>query len=193
MYDSPPAQAAALPTAESRWPGVIGTISIVYGIVGMGCGFCGSGGFALQIAQAMTFDITTPPVLIAVTSFNLFVMFMLGIYLLTGGIGLTRRSRKGLARVRRWAMIRLVWAVISLGIGIALLGTTVDWSMAIQEAAAEQAQQQGAPSFAMDERMTTTMTLASTAIMAIIASIYPLFLMLFLSRDRVTEEAAEWI
>src|SRR5262245_56335837 len=103
--DIPPTEQGPLvdEIARTRWPTVIGVISIVYAILGLTCatfqmGWLGlmdvipemwRGGMSMPLPLRLTFLALALPLLIA------------GVMLLTGGVGLVRRKRSSVGLLRK--------------------------------------------------------------------------------------------
>ncbi|MFZ9689505.1 MAG: hypothetical protein ACO3DS_06665, partial [Phycisphaerales bacterium] len=68
-----------------------------------------------------------PLVLLAFVAVGGMLSLALGVLLGVGGLGVVAQRRVGIARVKRWAVLRLVLAVVSLMVSWVLLPTQVDY------------------------------------------------------------------
>ena len=188
-------------TAPSSWPGVIGWISVIYAIAGMLCGGLGQlwamVGFSWQLSMMGIddVDLSLPPMVRFLQIVSLIVLLSLGIYMAMGSIALIRRQAVGLVRLRRWAVLRLVWCVLGFVLALLVLPTTVDQSMLVQEAINEQMQQANpnAPQgFSPDRDMQWMMSLVGVIIGTGIAAVYPVFIGVYLSSSSKKSESETW-
>ncbi|MHC5023179.1 MAG: hypothetical protein ACYTGG_04625 [Planctomycetota bacterium] len=181
---------------ETRWPSVIGGISLAYAIGGLLC---------QVMAGAMTFlgewlmqlggmDLTIPlPIKLAQFSMVV-VTTAVGIMMLVGAVKLLRRRRGGVSLLRKWAFLR----VLLLFIGIVIAVLTAGPQTQIQRAALEIQNQrlrdagrgdliQEATDEELWQKYLRNTLLASGAFL-----IYPVFLGVYLSRRKIEEEITAW-
>lgn len=114
---APPTMPGAVAAAPSTWPTVFGVISIVLGALGvLGAAF----GFVslaliprlLPAGQGTHFPGTVMTVSVSSAALNLMVAALL----IAAGAGLARRRRWGVGATRTWAIMRIVLAIVGVGV-----------------------------------------------------------------------------
>lgn len=184
-----------LPT---KWPTVVGTLSIVLGALGLLCGTIGVGWsvFMDQLTSGMMqADIHAPPSIRIVSIVSALGGTLLALVLVIGGVGLVRRRRMGLAVTRVWAVLRVVWLLIALGLGLWLLPANIEYQMAIQEAQIKAAEADGRefPEWAIKtEDGAWLAAVISIAVGTVVTAIYPTFCIFYLSRRKIADEVRRW-
>ena len=118
----------------------------------------------------------------------------LGVLLGVGGLGVVAQRRTGIARVQRWAFIRLVLAAVSLVVSWVLLPTQVEYNRLAHEwqvaAANDPRMRERLGDF--DPAANRRMTLISQVGGSIAVSLVPFGLLLFLARPTVQRQVARW-
>lgn len=189
------------PAEEPRWPQVVGTISVVYAIIGLLCQ-------SLFLVQTLASDwimrkfvgnVDLPkmpasmflPQVVAVIFGT-----VLGIILLMGGLSVLKRRAKGVKLVRLWAVLRLVLLVFGIGLAIFTAPASIAYQREVQEKVMEAQQERSggrAPAMPqMDEKTQMKLAMVMIAVISAIQAVYPVFAGVFLSRASVAEEVARW-
>ncbi len=125
-------------SARSRWPIVLGSLCLAYGVIGM----CVQGGsilfanFGGSLLKAQGVDIEMPPEMVLAMNVQGAVLVPLGVILSLGGVLLLMRRRVGAKLVLVWAAARVCMAVAGLIWGMMTVDATVDYSRGILESMA---------------------------------------------------------
>lgn len=181
----------------TRWPTVIGIISLVYACGGLLCGL--GYGISILLTEWMMslggMKVDTPPV-IKVTGFAMSVlMIAIGVVMLFGAVNILRRRQAGVKLLKLWALLRV--ALIVLGIVVAML--TAPAQVAFQRSIADATEQRlrdsgqaaAIPPPKTDEEIWRQIMVMS-GVMSAVMAIYPIFIMFYLSRRKITNETLEW-
>jgi len=185
---SPPPMDAAPPARQSSWPTAIGIIAIVFGSMGVLCYGCNSASTLMASAmsgmggQGGTAQANMPPpptglVLIAIM-FQYCSAWLLAVWQLIAGIGLLRRRAWGRTQLIVWALIKVVVSLIVTGLGVVL--------------AADFVQYLNGQLKPVNMTMTVPVYHIISAVSFLIMMIWPVFVLLWLSRRSVREEANQW-
>ncbi len=196
-----PESPATIPTGileppDTGWPRVIGIISIIYAICGLGCQVLGLASIFLTewLMSLGGMDVEMPAMVKITTGATAVVMTGVGFLMLAGGIALVRRRRTGVSRLRLWAILRMV--LIAVGVVVGLM--TAPAQLQFQEQALEATNQmlrekgQTAGIREFDEDAAWTQQMIMVGVLSAAFSAYPLFLGFFLSRRKITDEVATW-
>jgi uncharacterized membrane protein len=179
----------------SRWPTVIGVISIIYAIGGMTCATLQVGWLAVMDAiPEMYRGGITMPLGLRLAMIGLVVpLLILGIMLITGGIGLLRRKRSSVSLLRKWVLLRLVMLLLGVMFAVVTAPAQIEITRQSHEFAARMYAESGqsAPPSKSDEELWRGLIL-QTGIFSALIAIYPLFIGFYLSRRRINDEVAEW-
>jgi len=183
IANAPPTQPAPLRSVPPSWPDVIGIIAIVFGALGAIGGVWGliSPLFMKMLASilpkaqsAMMHKVWTDlwPVMIL----HGLATLTLGIMLLAAGVGLRRRRPWSLPLTRRWAYAKLVVVVLGSILGIIMQR--------------EQMAAQSGP--ALPPRVMQAMVVAGAAVGLAWGAALPVFMLVWLARDRIRRHTAKW-
>lgn len=197
MNTVPPVAAEPLvdEVPPTRWPTVFGVMSIIYAILGLCC-------FSLQglwmaamdfIPEAFRGGVTMPLSLRLVSLGMIIVVLILGVMLLTGGIGLVRRRRSSVNLLKKWVVLRLVMVVIGMIVTIVTAPAQIEIQKQVydfQVRMYEEAQRTPPPPKSEDQMWQTLVIQTGIASAAI--SVYPFILGMFLARKKIADEVAEW-
>lgn len=180
----------------TKWPTVIGVISLIYALGGLLCQLFIGGWtfFSHVIPEQFRGGMTFPPIMKAIGAVQLVILLVLGIIMLTGAVALLRRQRKGVARLKVWAVARIV--MIALGVVISVL--TAQAQIQMQRDALEWQRDffkehnisQEVPD--LTDQQIWKRILISLAVISAIWSAYPLFLGLYLSSRKVSNQVEQW-
>lgn len=180
----------------TKWPRVIGIISVIYAAGGILCqvGVVASSFFSETLLKMGGMDIEMPPVLLAVNTVLGVVMSFVGLLLLFAAINLLRRRRSGVSLHKQWAVLRVVLVVAGVGIGIVLLPANIELQRSIQEASNERLREADRDDLVQEfsEDKVWRQTIITTGVTAGVVSVYPLFIGFYLSRRKIREEVETW-
>lgn len=182
----------------TKWPKVIGVISLLYALGGMLCQI--GGVMSLYLTKwfarlgGFDLDMEIPASLKAVQIGLATLTFCVGILMFVGAVNLLRRRRSGPSLLRVWSVIRLVLIVVGLGLAVMLAPSQVELQRSLLEQQNDQLREAGMESRVKDktddelwQAVIRTGVIASGVFAA-----YPFFLGLWLSRRKVTEEVQHW-
>ena len=193
--DAPPIESEPLDLVEeSKWPKVIGIFSMVYALLGMTCqGFAVLIFLLIPVFQAMSGNDFDAPLMLQILTYVSFTIYVcLGIFLFMGGMRMLRRSTRGLANLKAWAVIRLVMVIVLFVAALFTLPTNIEMQRSINESVNEFLAKNNQPEQPFDEDAIYTRTVIGAAIAAGLMSIYPLFLGFYLSRKKISDEVNTW-
>jgi hypothetical protein len=197
-----PTPGASFQSEESlKWPGLIGGLSIAFGIITLLGSCCGGVGmavlpFALGAAGMKMGAIPGP--IVGWLVFDVVASLALGYMLFAGGIGTLRRRAGGPRMLLRYAAARLVLVVPMLVIGLLLVPTSAAWSAQFMEAQYAAQEEAGQPITEEEQaaleaaRTPTALSYVSTAIGPILGCIYPAILLVWLRRPDVRATWERW-
>jgi len=197
-----PTPGASFVSDESlKWPGLIGGLSIAFGIITLLGSCCGSVGmalvpFALGAAGMKTGAIPGP--IIGWFAFDIMASLVLGFMLFSGGFGVLRRKPGGPRMLLRYAAVRLALVVPMLVVGLMLVPTSMEWAGQIAEAQMAAQEEAGQPITEEQEaaleaaRTPTAFSYVSTAIWPIVGCAYPIILLVWLRRPDVRATWERW-
>ena len=182
----------------TKWPTVIGVISIIYASLGLLCGVGGSlmqammdvfmGWFGMDVAISGTVKL--------MGVFNAAVALILGVILLTGGINLVKRRRKGVTAHKVWVVLRIIMLVIGICFSVMTIEQQVDFQESMAKEQIRMARERGVdtsnfPTFNREAKAFQTQI--GIIVGSTLVAIYPLFIGFFLARRKITDEIAEWV
>jgi hypothetical protein len=184
---TPPSEIDDAPPEPSKWPTVIGAISIVFGSLGLVCYGCMSlNTIATPMLVGMVPEDQRPPtpqgLQLFVQIFQMCAAFGLSVWLLIAGIGLARRRSWSRAHSIGWSVGKILLTVISTAAAVAFVGDTVD------QINGQMSQGGKTPPFTFS----VGMFLALFAVSAVWAMLWPAFLLIWFSRGAVKDEVAAW-
>ncbi len=194
---APPTEADPLrdEAPPTRWPTVFGVISIIYAILGLCC-------FSLQGAWMMAMDFipevfrggVNMPLTLRLVSIGMIVpVLILGVMLLTGGIGLVRRKRSSVGLLKKWVVLRLVMLLLGLIVTVLTAPAQMEIQKQIHEFQSRVLEEAGrAPPPARSDDELWFSVMLQAGIGTAVVAIYPFTLGMFLSRSKIDEEVAEW-
>ncbi len=185
---APPTQPGQLGTrGEGKsWPSVLGTIAIIFGVLGILGGIFGLFGPAIMRAVSSVMPKNAPTGLEAYDDWSGWmrassvVAMLIAALLLVGGIRLYRRRGSSVRIIRRWAVIKIVYAIGA---------TAVNYQ--IQQEQFE-AMAQGGGGAATPVQMAGVMAAVTVGISVLWLCALPVFMLIWLSRRKVREEFGGW-
>ncbi len=182
----------------TKWPKVIGVISLLYALGGMLCQIVGV--LSLYLTKwlarlgGLELDMEIPALLKAVQIGLATLTFCVGILMFVGAVNLLRRRRSGPSLLRAWSVIRLVLIVVSLGTAIVLAPAQVKLQRSLLELQNDRLREAGMESRVKEKTDDELRQVAirSGVIASGVFAVYPFFLGLWLLRRKVTEEVKHW-
>ena len=187
--------------ADLRWPGLLGGLSIAFGIITLLGTCCGSGSLALMPFLLGSAGMEMPPMpgsILAWIVFDAGVSLVLGLMLFMGGLGLLRRRAGGPRMLLRYAVVRLALVVPMLAIAIALVPASATWSAGFLEAQMKAQEESGQPVTEEQEealaaaRTPSPLNYASAVIGPLLGCAYPIILLVWLRRPQVRATWETW-
>ncbi|MDY7107535.1 MAG: hypothetical protein SYC29_02760 [Planctomycetota bacterium] len=188
----------AVDIPDTKWPKVIGIISLIYAIGGLLCQVGGVGWLLVGVplfAGMAGVEIEVPAILIFVMIPQALLGLALGVMLLLGAVNLLRRHRSAVGTLKAWVVLRLILLVIGVGAGILTLPAQITLQEQAMEAQVQRAEERGSsipPGMLPDREALWTRGLIGTAVVTGLAAVYPLFLGFYLSRRKIDDEVAQW-
>lgn len=189
---APPTEPIALRPVrrESTWPTFLGVVSIIFGVVGLFNGLATMASSMLvdmarqaaPNAQANVWQVVQKWQVWTISSGAF--SSILAIMLMVAGIGLTVRRRWGVKLHMAWAVLKLIWSPVLVGVGLlaqidSLKATEADMAAA------------GNPTFAFTGVMRQT-TLVMTGLTLLWLWLLPCASLWWLTRPKVREEVGGW-
>ncbi|MFM8697506.1 MAG: hypothetical protein ACKOF7_02365, partial [Phycisphaerales bacterium] len=197
-----PTPGAPFQSEESlKWPGLIGGLSIAFGIITLLGSCCGTVGMAVMpfaLGAAGVKAGAIPGSIIGWFVFDVVASLALGFMLFSGGIGTLRRRAGGPRMLLRYAAVRLVLVVPMLVVGLMLVPTSTKWSAQFVEVQMAAQEEGGQPITEEQEaaleaaRTPTALSYVSTAIGPFLGCIYPVILVVWLRRPDVRATWERW-
>jgi len=186
---------------QLRWPGLLGGLSLAFGILTLLGTCCGGAGMAAAPLALGAAGLEMPPIpgsIVAWIAFDLVMSLVLGIMLFAGGLGLLRRRAGGPRMLLRYAIVRLALVVPMLAIGLALVPTSTKWGAGILEAQLAAQEEAGQPITEEQEKQLeeaatpTTMSYVSAGVGPLLGCAYPIILLIWLRRPQVRSTWESW-
>lgn len=187
-------EAEAPPT---KWPKVLGVISILYAAGGM---LCAAGtGISVFFMDALMkmggMDMSTPLIVKLNGVISGFLVFVLGVIMLVGAVKLLQRKRGGPKVLRVWALLRVVMILVGVLTTVLTAPAQIQFQRAIADAQEQRLREGGRadaiPPTQSDEQIWRHM-LMMVGIFSAALAIYPVFLGFYLSRPKITAEVDQW-
>lgn len=184
-----------------KWPGLLGGLSIAFGIITLLGSCCGGVGAALMPLALGAAGLKVGPIpgsILAWMAFDVLASLALGYMLFVGGIGVLRRRAGGPRMLLRYAAVRLVLAVPMLVIGLLLVPASATWSAQFIEAQHAAQEEAGQPITEEQEaeleaaRTPTAFNYVTTAIGPFLGCAYPIILLVWLRRPDVRAAWERW-
>ena len=181
---------------QSKWPKVIGIISLIYALIGLTCTttegiWLGVSGMLPEMWRGGA----DPPRIIQVTGIAQVVLTLgVGILMVTGAVSLLRRRRSGPGLLKKWVLLRMALLVLAV-VAMVLTGpaqTQMQRSiLEFQNDMFREADMTDRIVEKTDEELWQKAMLQG-GIAAGLFAIYPVFLGLYLSRKKITAEVELW-
>ncbi len=195
--DSPPIESEPLDLAqETGWPKVIGTLSIIYALVGLSCSLfvVGSPWLTEFGTRFSGIEMTFPQLLKIMAIVSGLIMFILGLMLFFGGIRLLRRKPAGVSLIKKWVIARFVFLLIGFTTTVLTAPAQVDFQRQALDATNEAMVKGNRPDLVkdFDEEQTWRLLMIQASVITSIIAIYPLFLGFYLSRRKISDEVKTW-
>lgn len=187
----------ALPPEDtSKWPRVIGLISLFYALGGMLCSIAMSVWTAFIgtfMASLMDVEVGLPtPVKVAYLALGA-ANLILGVMMLVGAVALLRRRRSGVTLLLRWAVLRMGLLLIGAVVNVLTVPSQIELQKTMMAAGNEQRvvnDMEPAP-IPSDAELHRNMII-QTAVVTGLFAVYPMFLGFYLSRRKVRAQIEHW-
>ncbi len=183
-------------TPPTSWPRTVGTISIVYGALGLLCQSAMNAGamFSEFFLKMGGMDVEFPMLFKVLSGITMVVMWVLGIILIVGGVKLIRRRRVAVGLLKTWVVLRILVMIAGVVSAVVFLPLNMQLQEQILEATNKQAREGGRSDQVreFDEDSAWRTTVIWTAVASAAFSAYPLFLGLYLSRRKIVAEVEQW-
>ena len=188
--------AVVLDDQETKWPKVIGVISLIYAIIGLLCqsGYAVATALTDQLMQFFGIEVATPVVLKATGILLAAVGIALGVVMLTGAIKLLRRQRSGVSVLKKWAVMRIILVLIAVIAGVLMAPAQIDTQRQMLEAQRDRMPPDQAarlPDLTDDQIWRRTMI--QMGVFSALFAAYPVFLGFWLSRKKITADVERWL
>ena len=171
---------------------------MIYAILGIIANVCNGASPFFQgpmLSMAGIKDVQMPTSLVIFSVVGSLLGLILGILLLVGAYGLLKRKQSGYKLILTWVVLRIVVAIIGLGLGFATVGDNVLYQKQIQEATNDMMESRGVSTSSMPQK--TDAEIASSAKMTILIAtpvvlIFPIVVGLLLSSRTRREHMKTW-
>jgi len=181
---------------RTKWPLVIGVISLIYAIAGLLCQV-GAGTMSLigdYFASLGGFDIEIPPMIKAIGVGLAAAVFITGLIMLLGAVNLLRRKRSGPKLLRTWVVFRLVLIAIGFASMFVTAPAQIEFQRTMLEAQNERVREAGREDLVrpVDDASIWRTQMINGVVMTGVVAIYPVFIGVWFSRRPIKEEVALW-
>lgn len=198
LDDAPPIDAAALPEEPpSRWPKVIGIISLIYAICGLLCalGISLSSFLTSFMMSIAGMHVQMPTVLSITNAFSGVVLLVLGFVMLSGAIATLRRKRSGPKTLKVWVILRLTMIAIGLMIAVLTAPAQIQFQQSMLKAQQDKLRESGSKVVIPDrtDDQIWHNVIIGIAIGSAVFAAYPLFLGFYLARQKITDDVQRWV
>ena len=185
----------APPEELSKWPKVIGIISLVYAILGGGC-MLASGliapFFMENLMKMGGMEVSMSATLKWISVISAGVIVLNGLLLLVGSIKLIQRKPSGVSLIKKWAVIRLVLLVGQLGVAFYTMPDQITFQRDMLDAQNAQLKKAGQPMVVKTDDDLQRQVLWQTGGGIGYLALFPLFNGLYLSRRKIETEVQSW-
>ncbi|MEM9420810.1 MAG: hypothetical protein AAGA25_17425 [Planctomycetota bacterium] len=174
------------PPPKSAWPTAIGIIAIVFGAGGMLGGLSGLAGPLFNQVMAEFSDPSQAAVYEAQQKYQWWGVGLSGVGLLVaglllwGGIEVLKRRPAGAARIKQWAVAKIV---LTLALGV---------FQAVMMPVIFEATQQQQGGMAMPEGFVLGMVIATVVVTIAWGAALPVFMLVWFGREKITAEVQSW-
>ena len=191
------------PESTSRWPFFVGTIAILYGVLGVFVNVVMALatliGPWLGSAFAGIDPIPMPPAIVLGQLILVICLVGVGLLLIVSGVATLRRRRSGPRGINMWIIMRLILLIVGVLFTAVTLQGNVDWQLASQDIVRDAIRQNGTPEDQVRKMMppTDAETIRSQTIIATLAftgmlAVCPITLGVVLSSKRIHDEWVTW-
>lgn len=182
---------------ETKWPKVIGVISLIYAILGLGCNALGGAWYAVapMLPEMWRGGANIPGILRLSLGVQILAAVCLGVLMLIGAVNLLRRRRAGPRLLKRWAILRMLLILIAVVLLVLTAPAQVDMQRSVQEYRNDMLREAGRTDMIQEstdeEFWRLVMLQGGFGVLA--TAIYPVFLGLWLSRKKITADVERWL
>lgn len=176
------------PAARGNWPSVLGTILIVFGCGGVTGGLVGIASPYIH-AWVMSLAPQANPTLEVMsrwatwTILSSLAALLVAVLLPTGGILLLRRRRRAVRMLRVWAVLKIIYAVLGMWLGLQIQG---------EEPFVVNGPDPGRIGMPLGRSFFTALGVAGICIGLIWAWALPGFVLIWLGRRKIQDETGVW-
>lgn len=180
----------------SRWPTVIGVISLIYALGGLLCQTSLGAWVILgdRLPEVWRAGMTLPPALKVMAMIQAFLGLIVGTILLVGAVNLLRRRRSGVKMLKTWAFARVLLVLLSAVItvlnapaNIQMQHESVEWTKRYFK---ENNVSRPVPEYTDQELWRRTMI--GLAVQSVLLSAFPVFVGSYLSRKKIDAAVSQW-
>ena len=187
----PPVEASPveLEPEETKWPKVIGVISLIYAIGGLLCAT--TSGIWLGLSPMLPMfrgGADFPGILRASGAIQCILTFGVGILMVVGAVSLLRRRRSGPGVLKKWVVLRVAIILLSVVVMVLTGPAQIQMQRSMLDLKNDMSDQNVEKT---DDELWHTAMLQG-GIGAGVFAIYPVFLGLYLSRKKITAEVEQW-
>ncbi|MHC4446466.1 MAG: hypothetical protein ACYSXF_01485 [Planctomycetota bacterium] len=189
--------AVPLDDEETKWPKVIGVISLIYAILGLGCSTLGGAWYAVapMLPEMWRGGAEMPGILRVSLVGQLGAAICLGVLMLIGAVNLLRRRRAGPRLLKRWAILRMLLILIAVVLLVLTAPAQIDMQRSVQEFRNDMLRDAGRTDMIQErtdeELWRQVMLWGGLGVLA--TAIYPVFLGFWLSRKKITDDVERWL
>ena len=194
----PPVEPAELVADEpqTKWPKVIGVISLIYGFMGLLCNTINGVwlGLADMVPEMWRGGMEIPPLVRVTGIVQVVLTFGVGILMVMGSVSLLRRRRAGPGRLKKWVLLRMVLIVAAVVVMVLTGPAQIQMQRSMldyRNDALREADMTSRIVEKTDDELWRSVIIQGGIAVGII-SIYPVFLGLWLSRKKITAEVEQW-
>ncbi len=189
--------AVLLDDEETKWPKVIGVISLIYAILGLGCNALGGAWYAVapMLPEMWRGGADIPGILRLSLGVQILAALCLGVLMLIGAVNLLRRRRAGPRLLKRWAILRMLLILIAVVLLVLTAPAQVDLQRSVQEYQNDIHRDAGRADMIQESTDDDLwrLVMLQGGFGVLVTVIYPVFLGLWLSRKKITADVERWL
>lgn len=184
-----------LESPPTKWPTVIGVISLVYACLGMLCavGIAISSAFTEWLMELARMNVEMPPIMKIIGVISAVLMLGLGILMIVGSVRLMRRMRTGVKLLQIWALLRVGLLVLGIVLSIFMAPTQLAFERSMHEARQQRQVEAGhTPDEMPSDAELWRSSMIAAGVRSALWAIYPVFIIFYLSRRKIAAEVQTW-
>ena len=181
---------------ETKWPKVIGVISLIYGFMGLLCNtFNGVWlGVADMIPEMFRGGVELPLIVRIAGIVQAVLTLGVGILMVMGSVNLLRRRRAGPGLLKKWVVLRMVLIVAAVVVMVLTGPAQIQMQRSVQDYTNDKWRDAGMTDRIVektDDELWRTVIIQGGIGFGLTA-IYPVFLGFWLSRKKITADVEQW-